>query len=253
MIERLADALAAARRPPEGRGLFAVFEGIDGAGKTTACSALCARLAEASVDFVLVNTLNHGFRDPLLSEATDYAGRIVLRASAASVPPVPLTLAAADALRYTLLYEGAVRPALERGQLVIADSWAVKRVVKNALELARVRPDEEGVEQWLAALFAPALREHACLFLNPPVELAAARKAGEATPWEVGLDAGDRDEHAAFVAYQGRVGSALDALADRLGWRRLDVTAGATPDAVAAAALTVLAADPRSPSPLEAA
>lgn len=252
MTDRLVEAIACARRPPPGPGLFVIFEGVDGAGKTTACSALAARLAERSIDFLVVNTLNHSFRDPLLSEAADYTGRIVLRASTGSCPPVPLTLAAADALRYTLLFEGAVGPALARGQLVLADSWAYKRLVKNALALARQRPDEPRAEQWLAGLFAPALREDICLFVDTPLTVAFARKARETTVSEVGVGGGSASERESFIEYQRTIRHRLRGLANALGWRRLELRPDATPTDVAVAALDVLSEDPRFPGPVQA-
>lgn len=243
-ILRLANALRRTRVPPSENGLFVVFEGIDGAGKTSAASALCARLAAGSVDFVVANKLNHSFRDPLLSEAADYAGRIVLHCSARSVLPVPRAVAAADALRFTLLYEGAVRPALERGQLVLADAWSYKRILKNAVELSRSVDGEDYVD-WLGTLFGPSVAEDVCLLFDLPVAVAASRKTGMMTRSELGPGADDSAEEAGFTTYQVTLRRQLRQLAEVLNWTEISISPDASPDEVAALALDVITAEAR--------
>jgi thymidylate kinase len=225
--------------------MFVVFEGVDDAGKTSAANALCSMLAERAVDFLVVNKLNHSLRDPVLSEAVDYAGRIVRHCSMRSVPRVPLTVATADALQCMLLYEGSVRPALERGQLVVADAWSYKQIVKNALELNISAADETYLE-WIAVLFGPSLREHVCVFFDVPIEVATVRKGGgmmTATELRPGAD-----KAAADAEYQRILREHLRKLAEFLGWTVLPIRAGATPEDAAAIAFDVVARNPRFPA-----
>ena len=96
-------------------GLFLSFEGVEGSGKTTQVARLAERLRGAAVGReVLV------VREPGGTELADAARRLVLDPALRPGPAAELFLylvARAD------LVERVIRPALERGAVVIADRF----------------------------------------------------------------------------------------------------------------------------------
>lgn len=94
--------------------MFIVFEGMDGAGKSTQLRALAARLAARGVDVVAT-------REPGGSPTAEILRKIVVEGEVGSMDAetemLVFTAARRDHVRHT------IRPALERGALVLCDRF----------------------------------------------------------------------------------------------------------------------------------
>ncbi|MFQ5880232.1 MAG: dTMP kinase [Dehalococcoidia bacterium] len=95
-----------------GRGLFVALEGGEGAGKSTQAQALKERLEAAGRSVTLS-------REPGGTDLGREVWRIIARGEAE--PMAELLLFAAARAQHT---EEVVRPALERGEVVVADRYA---------------------------------------------------------------------------------------------------------------------------------
>ena len=96
------------------RGLFVVLEGVEGAGKSTQAALLSGWMAELGIRHVLA-------REPGGTPVGEAIRRIVLDRGESSMPPETelfLILAARAAF-----VRQVVRPALERGEVVLADRF----------------------------------------------------------------------------------------------------------------------------------
>lgn len=100
-------------RSAEGQGLFIVFEGVEGAGKSTQLQAVSDRLRESGVDHLLV-------REPGGTVVGERARGLVLDPGLEMCAEAELFLyltARAEFVRCLVL------PALEQGRLVLADRF----------------------------------------------------------------------------------------------------------------------------------
>lgn len=115
------------------RGFFLVLEGVEGAGKSTHARRLAARLREAGIASRLA-------REPGGTEMGERVRRVVLDPELAMVPEAELLLLLAA--RAQLVRE-VVRPALERGEVVVADRYELSTLayqgMARGLGLERVR------------------------------------------------------------------------------------------------------------------
>lgn len=95
-------------------GVFVTLEGVDGAGKTTQCSLLCAALAEQGREAVRL-------REPGGTPAGERVREILLEPGEEPLSPM-CELLLFEASRAQLV-ERVVRPALARGAVVVSDRF----------------------------------------------------------------------------------------------------------------------------------
>lgn len=217
-------------RPP-GRGRLIAVEGIDASGKSTVARLLADRLAADGCRVLLLD--RRSGCDAVTGYVADHL--TALRRLIWDYPPDAVT--SELGFRHWSHLIGAwfhgldhtvVRPALEAGTWVVADSWAHKYAARFALTVglpAALQP------------FADLSPADAVVWLDvPPAECAGRRgelRATERGEWQ-GLHGGVRS----FVDYQTRVRDVYARLAVEPHWRR----AGAeSPEATAAQAYAAVA------------
>ena len=120
-------------RPAEGPGLFIVFEGVEGAGKSSQLQAVSERLRESGVDHLLV-------REPGGTMVGERARGLVLDPGLEMCAEAEMFLyltARAEFVRRLVL------PALEQGRLVLADRYELSTFAyqgaARGLDIERVR------------------------------------------------------------------------------------------------------------------
>ena len=119
---------------PEGNLLLITIEGIDGTGKSTLIEALKGELADLNPVFT---------REP----GATWVGESVRRAIAEQIDPVTeATLFVADHASHLAT---VVRPALEKGNLVISDRYTDSRYAYQSVTLDGVIPRPM---EWLRAM-----------------------------------------------------------------------------------------------------
>lgn len=130
------------------RGAFVVFEGGDGAGKSTQCRMLGQWLAEAGVS----HRLTHEPGDTWLGQQVR---RLVLGNDSGPISPrSEALLYAADKAQHV---DEVVLPALERGEVVISDRYVDSTLAYQGAG-RRVDPDGlERVARWATADLRPDL------------------------------------------------------------------------------------------------
>lgn len=120
-------------RKPTG-GLFVVLEGADGSGKSAVVDLLVRRLADEGC---LVRTVRR--EDPVGAERyssfVTAAGRIF--GAAQSLDTGFAVLSLVGAAQYAVLVESQVMPALEKGEVIVAESWWGKTWARLAVEAFR--------------------------------------------------------------------------------------------------------------------
>ena len=217
-----------------GPGRLVCLEGIDGAGKTTAATALTALLCGQGVPATVID---RGYRFPSSYVDGHLAG---LRRLIWEHPPGDPYLQLGDlhwvhlqAAWYLAVQRCAVAPLLAAGRVVVVDTWANKFLAKLAL---RPGVDLDRVRSSFRDLRAPDLVVR--IHIDPQV--AAARK-----PVITASEAGNHDGvvrgRSQFIDYQHRLAAVLDAMGERAGWQVLDGTALTV--ALTAAALAAVLRD----------
>lgn len=152
------------------RGIFIVFEGGDGAGKTTQVARLAQRLEAAGREVVKLVEPTHG---PIGSE---------IRRRAREGPPLgareELDLFVADRRRNV---EDAVRPALARGAVVVQDRYYFSTAAYQA-----ARPELGLTPEDVVALHDWAPRADRVVLLDLPVAggLDRVRRRGPGDAFE---------------------------------------------------------------------
>lgn len=133
---------------------FLVLEGADGSGKTAIAAAVCAELRARGRAVVPVSRVNPSGRAAYARVVADIAE--MFRVSDEAGSPLPL-LALGAALQHVTMFESQVRPALDDGACVIADSWWAKTRVRFVVEARRCTDwraeDHQWFDRWLAGLF----------------------------------------------------------------------------------------------------
>lgn len=197
-------------------GFFLVFEGVEGAGKSSHARWLVRRLSEAGVPSRLV-------REPGGTPAGERVRELVLD---------PVLRISAEAELLLLLAARAefvrrvVRPALAAGEVVVADRYEMSTF---AYQGAARGLDEQMVRR-LNAFATGGLRPHAVVLLTVDVEEGLRRKGG-------GADRMEREG----LAFHRRVARAYRQLA-RGDPTVIEVDTAAEPKEVQAAIVRELAA-----------
>lgn len=199
-----------------GRGIFLAFEGTEGAGKTTQVRRLAQHLAGCGRPPLVA-------REPGSTPLGEQVRKWVLEAGALPSRSELFLLLAARAA----FVEQVVRPALDAGQVVIADRFELSTLAYQGA--GRGLPlDEIRAANHLAT---GGVRPDATLLLELPPEEGARRQAAAGK-------LPDRMERES-IQFHTRVAAGYQALADRLdGILRVD--AHGTQDAVHSRVLDVL-------------
>jgi dTMP kinase len=209
------DVLARLRRTPYAPGLpgrFVALEGGEGAGKSTQLRLLECWLRDAGYDVVVTRepgatAAGARLRELLLDPAT---GRLAPRAEA--------LLYAADRAQHVA---EVVRPALQRGAVVLSDRYTDSSLAYQGAGRELDRDEVARLSRWATEGLVPDLV--VVLDVDPATGLARARDAG----------APDRIE-AESLAFHARVRDGFLDLADQAPERYLVVDAAAAPDVVQA-------------------
>ncbi|WP_205325806.1 dTMP kinase [Glycomyces sp. YM15] len=204
--------------PVAGNGFFVVFEGGEGAGKSTQAVKLAAWLKLRGYEAVLT-------REP---GATDIGARIrslVLDApsqdrggDSAPAPRAEALLFAADRAQHV---DKVIRPALERGAVVVSDRYIDSSIAYQGSGRALGKDEIAWVSAWATGGLKPDLT--VLLDVDPVNGLHRAKAGG----------AGDRLEQEQ-LDYHERVRETFLQLAAAEPRRYLVIEAGGTPDEIAA-------------------
>ncbi len=136
------------------RGLFAVIEGIDGAGKTSVAKAVVARLNNLGIPALYTY-------EPNSPELVEFLNKVGPKMG----PIFETLLIAAD--RYYHV-ESVVKPAIELGKCVISDRYIYSSI---AYQGAQGVPRE-----WIMSVNKFVLRPDVTLYLDVPAEIGYLRK-----------------------------------------------------------------------------
>ncbi|MFS8637279.1 MAG: dTMP kinase [Gemmatimonadota bacterium] len=145
-------------------GLFIVLEGVEGSGKTTQARLLGERLARAGIDHLVT-------REPGGTEVGEEIRRILLHGGEMPARAELLLLLAARAV----FVEEVVRPALERGAVVVADRYELSTLAYQGY--GRGLPLDE--VRRMNAFATGGLSPDLTLVLDVPPEIGAERRARE--------------------------------------------------------------------------
>ena len=159
-------------------GRFIVLEGIDGCGSTTQAKLLQAVLRERGHDVELTSEPSDGpigklIRQALLDKLEGSEGQ-PRRCSWATMA----LLFAADRLDHV---DQVIRPALERGAIVISDRYDLSSLTYQSAT-ATTGSDVVG---WVRALNARALRPDLTIVLHVTPEIAGRRRLTRGGPEEI--------------------------------------------------------------------
>lgn len=251
----------------EGRGLHISFLGVDGIGKSTLSEHLVAELRERGLAVTPVSwrscldadlpvwpqeALRTLWMDTfrlLFGGAVDQDGPVALperyadwtdrraedrlgelRATASS-PSGPLAAALVEFAGNLVLHAEVIRPALERGEIVVQETFPYKHVLKEyllATELSKAHAGGPYTPDDVDLLFAPveaffgagALRPDVGVLVDGPVELALRWRLGQSGAVGVleDLRTAGRPGNDGFIALQTASARRFHAFAQKYGW-----------------------------------
>lgn len=170
-----------------GRGAFITLEGGDGAGKTTQLGLLADRLRAAGQDVVTT-------REPGGTPAAEALRGVLLEQG----PWEPVTEALLHFAARREHVAGLIRPALDRGRVVLSDRFADSTLAYQCFGLGLPR----SVWERLAEVTLDGLRPDLTLVLDLPVArgMARARGRGRLDHYERLPDAFHERVRAGFLA-----------------------------------------------------
>lgn len=200
------------RRRLEPGGVLIAFEGGEGSGKSTQIKKLAHALHEAGIR---VQTTHE-------PGATDLGKQIRRMLLDSNTPPSPRSealLFAADRAHHV---DTIIRPALERGEVVLTDRYIDSSLAYQGAGRTLAVDDIKRLSKWATDDLLPDLT--ILLDLSPAVGLARARERSEHGP--------DRLEREA-ITFHERVRAAFRALAEADPDRYLVLDATVNPDALA--------------------
>jgi dTMP kinase len=158
----------ARRKPAPGLsypGLFVVFEGGEGAGKSTQVTRLAAVLEESGHEVVLT-------REPGATPVGVRIRALLLDPSTTLSPRAEALLYAADRAQHVAT---VVKPALERGAVVISDRYVDSSLAYQGAGRALPQDDVARLSRWATDGLVPDLT--VLLDIDPAVGLARATGA----------------------------------------------------------------------------
>jgi dTMP kinase len=191
------------------RGVFVALEGGEGVGKTTQARLLGEWLTTQGYEAVLTH-------EPGDTEIGAALRRIVLDPATGELSPrTEALLYAADKAEHVAR---VVRPALDRGAVVVTDRYVDSTLAYQGAGRALAVDEVEPVARWATT----DLRPHLTVLLDLPVQLGLSRVVGP-----------DRIEQEP-VEFHERVRQSFRALAESDPEHYLVVEAGGPPETVAA-------------------
>ncbi|MCK5832802.1 dTMP kinase [bacterium] len=188
------------QRDTDSRGLLLVFEGLDGAGKSTQVKRLADYL-ESKGNKVVVTSWN----------SSKYIGKAIKNAKRAQLL-TPNCFSALHAADFFNRLENIIIPSLNAGKIVIADRYSYT---------ALARDEARGIDaEWVKRIFSLAIEPDLAFLCRVPVEVAlkrAMKKNGNVPKfYESGMDvSGETDPTQSFREFQGRVDKAYAKLVDK--------------------------------------
>jgi dTMP kinase len=188
--------------PGELNGTLIVIEGMDGSGRSTQIALLQEWLESEGFAVQTSGLRRSNLVDQLLAK------NAVTR----------LTLALMYATDFFDQLEHRIVPALRSGTVVLADRFIFTLIARSVVR---------GINRdYLAGLYAMALRPHLTFWLNVRPETAFARefkKAQAISYWEAGRDMSlSHDLYWSFVRYQTMIKRELENMAKRNAFIELD-------------------------------
>lgn len=204
--------------PVAGTGFFVVFEGGEGAGKSTQSVKLAAWLKLRGYEAVLTREpgateLGMRIRSLVLDPAPNTSG-----GDRAPAPRAEALLFAADRAQHV---EKVIRPALERGAVVVSDRYIDSSIAYQGSGRALGKDEVAWVSTWATGGLKPDLT--VLLDVDPTSGLHRAKAGGT----------GDRLEQEE-LEYHEKVRETFLQLAAADAHRYLVIEAGGTPDEIAA-------------------
>ncbi len=178
-------------------GLLIVFEGLDGAGKSTQVKRLANYLEEKGYS-VEVTTWN----------SSRYISRATKRAKKAHLL-TPSCFSALHAADFLNRHENLIIPLLNEGKIVIADRYSYT---------ALARDEARGVDiEWVKRIYSLAIEPDIAFLCDLPIDIALSRsmkKNGNVPKYyECGMDvSGESDPAESFREFQGRVDKVYQSL-----------------------------------------
>jgi dTMP kinase len=205
--------------PVAGTGFFVVFEGGEGAGKSTQAVKLAAWLKIRGYEAVLTREpgatdIGMRIRSLLLDSIPNTTG-----GDTAPTPRAEALLYAADRAQHV---DKVIRPALERGAVVVSDRYIDSSIAYQGSGRALGKDEIAWVSAWATGGLKPDLT--VLLDVDPEAGLHRAKAGGT----------GDRLEQEQ-LAFHEKVRDTFLHLAAAEPNRYLVVPAGGTPDEIAAA------------------
>ncbi|GHJ16152.1 thymidylate kinase [Micromonospora sp. AKA38] len=214
-------------------GRFIAFEGIDGSGKTTTAAHLVGLLRRSGVPATLVAHNSTDVGQPAVSQYVAELVSLKQRTHSfdyASLGAVHWALIRAS--YYALVDRFVVGPALERGEVTVADGWYHKFIAR--VTAAGHADDPQAVR----SIFAPVRSPDTVLLLDTAPEVAADRKK-DINDAEYGPTRRGEGSRSVFARYQRQVRGELLRMADPRVWQVIP-TDDLGPGRVAAACLDAL-------------
>ena len=181
------------------RGVFIVLEGGDGCGKSTQAQLLISRLRDLGREVLAT-------REPGATEAGVAIRSLVLGGGDLDARAEALLIAADRALHVAEV----VRPALERGAVVVSDRYIPSSLAYQGVARGLGVDQISRLSEWATGGLAPDV----VVVLDVPAGEAAARRAGPEDRMEREPD-----------SFRLAVNQAYRDLARRFGWTVLDGTA----------------------------
>jgi dTMP kinase len=181
------------------KGVFVVLEGGDGSGKSTQGALLVARLRELGRAVVAT-------REPGATEVGAAIRSLVLGGGAVDARTEALLIAADRAEHVAAV----IRPALERGAVVVSDRHVPSSLAYQGVARGLGVDEIARLSEWATA----GLRPDLVVVLDVPPEVASRRRAGPE----------DRMEREP-AEFRAMVNKAYRDLSDEFGWAVVDGTA----------------------------
>ncbi len=181
------------------RGVFVVLEGGDGCGKSTQARLLVSRLRDLGREVVAT-------REPGATEAGAAIRSLVLGGGDLD-PRAEALLIAADRAEHVA---EVIRPALERGAVVVSDRYVPSSLAYQGVARGLGVDEIARLSDWATGGLAPDI----VIVLDVPAREAAGRRAGPEDRMEREPD-----------AFRVTVNQAYRDLAVRFGWTVVDGSA----------------------------